>query len=292
MKNFFDKIPDFFLIEITNRCNLKCPACPWHTCMTRELHDMSFEEYKQILPKIKPYAKAVCFYVMGEPLLNPDWNQIVAVSHDAGLRTIISTNGMLLESNMDRIFESGLDHLQVALDGFEAQTHGAYRRGADFDRIVDSLTLLAQQKKARQRLTPEVTIQTLATRQNENQIDSIKCFAEKLGFGFKLKKMHYGRTDDLKKKNKPLFMPQDPELVRIPGKSYYSEGESCPEMRQMVILSNGIVVPCCVDFDGAWQIGNIFKESVEDVWFGKEHLQFVDAYESHSNPFCESCDLC
>lgn len=292
LKVFLNDFPDFYIVEITNRCNIRCPACPWHTCMTRQIHDMTFEEYRLILDKIAPYAKAVCFYVMGEPLLNPDWHRIVKITHDRGIKTIISSNGMLLKENIDKIFSSGLDYLQVAIDGKDAETHESYRIGSDYSKVMSALRIISELKKKRECLIPEVAIQTLVTKQNENQIEIIKKQMDNLGFGFKLKRMHYGRTNDLEKKNKPIFMPTKEEYVRIGGKNYYSAGIDCPEMKYMVILSNGEVVPCCVDFDAKQVIGNIFQESVSDIWTGNKHMDFINQYKSRQNTFCERCDLC
>ena len=259
--------------------------------MTRELHNMSLEEYLQILTKIRNYAKAVCFYVMGEPFLNPQWEQIVSITHDAGIRTIISSNGMLLQKNMEGIFRSKLDHIQIALDGIDAITHEAYRAGSNFDSIIEALILLSQERQKFHHSIPEVTIQTLATKLNEHQINEIRDFAHALGFKFKLKKMHYGRTEELERKNQPVFMPQDPSLVRVKGKNYYSEKIECPELQQMVILSNGVVVSCCVDYNGTYPIGNIYSQSVEEIWYGEKRNCFVEQFCSHNNQFCSNCDL-
>lgn len=291
LKTFLGNIPDFFIVEITNRCNIRCPACPWHTCMRRKIHDMTWEEYCVILEKISPYAKAVCFYVMGEPFLNPDWYRIVKLTHEQGIKTIISSNGMLLEENMEKIFASGLDHLQVAVDGNDSQTHEQYRVGSNYLKIMAALEKLSKMKDSRQCKNPEVVIQTLVTRQNENQIDEIKSIMNQLGFGFKTKKMHYGRTEIVSNKNRPLFMPSNERFVRMEGKSYYSKGIPCVEMQHMVILSNGDVVPCCIDFDASNKIGNIFSDSVMDIWTGQRRNSFIENYNYRCNSFCEKCDL-
>lgn len=292
LKTFLNNLPYFYIIEITNRCNIRCPACPWHTCMTRKIHDMTFEEYSIILEKIAPYAKIVCFYVMGEPLLNPDWYRIVKATHNRGIKTIISSNGMLLKENIDEIFSSRLDYLQVAIDGKDAETHEAYRIGSDYSKIIASLRMISEIKKKRGYTLPEVVVQTLVTKQNENQIQTIQKQMKDLGVGFKLKKMHYGRTSIVEEKNKLNFMPTKDEYIRMEGKSYYTKGVKCPEMQYMVILSNGIVVPCCVDFDAKQVMGNIFQESISDIWKGKRHQCFYERYKSKINFFCEVCDLC
>lgn len=285
------KIPGFFVVELTNRCNLRCPACPWHTCMKREIRDISLEEYRIILDKISPYAEAVCFYVMGEPFLNQHLELIISETHKRGIRTIISTNGMLLKENMPWIFEVGLDYIQVALDGFTAESHEAYRKGSDFNQIMQGLNLISVKKKEGGYTKPEIALQTLVNRYNEQEITRIEEYAQKSGFTFHTKKMHYGREKKIQEINEKQFKPSSSDYLRQVGKSYYSNGGACPELDKVVILSNGVVVACCIDYDGKTDLGNIFTQSLEQIWEGAKRKEFLKAYVERKNSFCEKCDM-
>ena len=284
-------MPDFYIIEITNKCNLKCPACPWHTCMKRELHDMTYEEFENVFNKILPYAKYICFYVMGEPFLNKNWFRFVRMAEDYGIKTIISTNGMLIKKNINSILASGLSHLQVALDGYSYETEVAYRKGADIDEIIMGLSKLQEEKRKRNLVKPYIVIQTLLNKINEHEIPDIRAYAEENGFGFKLKKMHYGRDVNTQERYRTMFEPSDENYIRTPGVNRYSLAQHCDELDKMVILSNGDVVPCCIDYDASCKIGNIFESNLTEIWMGEKRNLFVESFLKKNNCFCEKCDL-
>ena len=55
-------------LEITNVCNLKCSFC--HGTKRRKQF-IDFEDFQQILAKIKNYTNYLYFHIMGEPLMHP-----------------------------------------------------------------------------------------------------------------------------------------------------------------------------------------------------------------------------
>ena len=284
------KYPEFFVIEITNRCNITCPACPWHTCMRRSIKDMSFLEFKLIIKKILPYAKTVCLYLMGEPFLNTELKQIIEYLKSNDIRVIISSNGMLIQENIDWIINGDIDYLQIALDGYTKETHEKYRIGSNFDIIIAGLELLSSYKDTNLKNT-EIVIQTLINKYNENEIRMIENYAKSLGFTYHTKKMHYGRTEDLRIKNSSKFQPSDEKNIRRIGKSFYCLDIPCPELEKAVILSNGTVVACCLDYDGKTDFGNIFIDSFEKIWSGKKRVDFINSYHNKKNLFCNECDM-
>lgn len=60
-------------IEITNICNLNCSFCSKNS---RKKENMTLEEFKQILEKIKHRTESIYLHVTGEPLLHPNFEEI------------------------------------------------------------------------------------------------------------------------------------------------------------------------------------------------------------------------
>lgn len=281
------------LLEVVNYCNLRCPACGWHTTMTREKRKLLPEEFTRIFEQISPYAKSISFYVMGEPLLNEHLFDYILTAHNAGIRTAFSTNGMLLGEHIDDIFRSGLDYIQVALDGMDADSHERYRIGSDFSLIVENLRLLASEKKTRGSERPDIQIQTLITRQNEYQLPEFRKFADELGVGFHSKLMMFGKTEDVIDKNRPIFEPEQKKYQRLgnSGLSYYKDMTPCPQLNGMTILCNGDVVPCCYDYDGKVVLGNLVHQTWEEVVNGDAIKEFRREQKKRTASLCASCDL-
>ncbi len=61
----------------------------------------------------------------------------------------------------------------------------------------------------------------------------------------------------------------------------------------MQVLWNGLVVPCCYDFDGKMVLGDLTKETVAGVWLGRKYTKFRSIHEKgeyEKLPICNNCD--
>ena len=281
------------LLETVNYCNLRCPACPWHNTMTREKRKLSPDEFSTIFEHIYPYTKSICFYVMGEPLLNENLFGYIKTAHDAGVHTGISTNGMLLGEHIDDIFNSGLDFIQVALDGLDAQTHESYRVGSNFNAIVSGLRQMVIEREKRNCKRPEIQIQTLISRENENRLMEFQTFADELGVGFSAKKMMFGKTEDVIRRNREVFEPTQMIYRRLdnPDLQYYKDMEICPQTKNLTILCNGDVVPCCYDYDGREILGNLIRQTLPEILQGDVKRAFDTKRNLGMAKLCASCDM-
>ena len=61
-------------IEITNNCNLNCSFCIKNSRPSKFINK---DEFILIIEKVKPYTKYLYFHVLGEPLLHPQFNELV-----------------------------------------------------------------------------------------------------------------------------------------------------------------------------------------------------------------------
>ena len=62
--------------------------------------------------------------------------------------------------------------------------------------------------------------------------------------------------------------------------------------RQIAILVDGTVVPCCVDNDGDINLGNIFKESLDTILNTKNALKIKKGFEDNKciHELCKKCE--
>jgi MoaA/NifB/PqqE/SkfB family radical SAM enzyme len=85
-------------IEITQNCNLRCPACPrQHNKITGE--SMSVEKFKHILNKL-PMLRLIHIIGQGEPLLHPKIKEIVKYTKSLGIDISFTTNGAFLKKEI------------------------------------------------------------------------------------------------------------------------------------------------------------------------------------------------
>ena len=87
-------------IEITNRCNLSCSFC---SKVDKPLRNMTIDEFKIILDKIKNYTDTVYFHVKGEPFVHPNLVDFLNIAEEYNLKVNITTNGTLFPKIVDKI---------------------------------------------------------------------------------------------------------------------------------------------------------------------------------------------
>lgn len=137
-KTILKSYPRRILLELTNRCDLRCIMCGrTQSKFTPTSMRLS------ILDKIDDFlrhAEEVTLFGWGEPTVNPNFTKFVEkLSEYPNLRKYVLTNGTCLEILRDLIIEYGLDILAVSLDGATAKTNDSIRRGSSFECIVRNL---------------------------------------------------------------------------------------------------------------------------------------------------------
>ncbi|MBW2122970.1 MAG: radical SAM protein, partial [Deltaproteobacteria bacterium] len=138
------------VIEVSNRCNLRC-----RTCTDRPLNGpiIQPEAFEGILKKVSSPddIELVRFVGAGETLLVPYFDEMVARATKAFQDTEVNffTNGMLLEH---RLVESLLRrnvraYITLSMDAATPHVFEYIRRGASFDRILKNIENIGKLKE-------------------------------------------------------------------------------------------------------------------------------------------------
>lgn len=101
-------------VEITNVCNLACSFCPG---TRRPAGYMRPEDFRLLAEKLRGHTAYLYLHVMGEPLLHPQLEEILAIARQLGFRVCITTNGTLLPRRGRAL--AGVHKVSVSLHSFE-----------------------------------------------------------------------------------------------------------------------------------------------------------------------------
>lgn len=104
--------------NITRECNLKCVHCYNDSGAGRKCNDASTPEAKAVLDDIAAYGVPSILFSGGEPLMRPDLFELMEYAAGVGLRTVISTNGTLIDEDAaKRVKDLGVSYVGISLDG-------------------------------------------------------------------------------------------------------------------------------------------------------------------------------
>ena len=137
----------WFHIRLLEKCNLNCVSCYARDHDRNQM--LSFSEFRDILETIKQVQKpdhkmSVIYLSGGEPLLHPQFLDILKYSFTKFDRISILTNGLLVKKYINDLmpYQEKLC-VQVSLDGDE-ETNDTIRGKGVYQKVVEALHLLQE----------------------------------------------------------------------------------------------------------------------------------------------------
>jgi len=116
----------------TKACNLRCIHCYYTAHPGPDPDELTTAEAKAFIDDLADFGVPVLLFSGGEPLLRDDLFELGAYAVERGIRTVISTNGTLIDRTVARrIKEAGFSYVGISLDGI-GETNDRFRgaRGA------------------------------------------------------------------------------------------------------------------------------------------------------------------
>jgi len=203
---------------------------------------------------------------------------MVRHAHDKGIYTITSTNGHFLnDENARQTVESGLDRLIISVDGTTQEVYESYRKEGNLAVVLEGARNVARWKRELKSATPHLIFQFLVVRPNEHQIPAIYQLAEEAGMDEV--KLKTAQIYDYK--NGHPLIPHQKKYARYQKQadgSFRVKNEllnHCWKLwHSCVITWDGKVVPCCFDKDASFQLGDLKKTNMRELWHSTEYKSF------------------
>ncbi len=119
--------------EVTSRCNLNCIHCS-SAAGNKNKNELNLDEALGIIDQLYDIGITTIKFSGGEPLLRPNFKQIMEYAQIKDFNTILFTNGLLL--NKEILKELLVDYVQVGLDTINARFYGRYRGKNHLDDVL------------------------------------------------------------------------------------------------------------------------------------------------------------
>ncbi|MDY6974567.1 MAG: radical SAM protein [Thermodesulfobacteriota bacterium] len=287
--HFVAPFPIHLDIEATNACNLKCVMCPRPEMVESgtfwKIQMFDLDTYKRIIQEGVEYGLcSVKYNFMGEPTLNPNLIQMIEYAKQAGVIDVMfNTNATLLDENLSRqLIISGLDKLFFSFDSPYRDRYNAIRVGADFDRVLHNIIRFMVIRDEMGSITPFTRASMVLMKENEEDWTAFRELLEPIVDA--VASVDYLDQGGL----------NNPERTVVPLGARKGRF-CCPQLWQrMVVHPDGVVTICCIDALRVMNMGNIFHESIRDIWLSDTYEELRD---KHINgriddiPLCAGCAL-
>ena len=257
-------------LEITNSCNLNCDFCIKNS---RKIKYIDTKEYQYIINKIKNNTKEIYMHVLGEPLMHKDINYFIDYAYNNKLLVNITTNGYLINRIKDN---HHIHRLNISLHSFNE------RYKVDIDDYLNNIFSVIDNLRDKTFVTLRLWINNKNTNYMLKYInDRYHINIDKLENNIKIK-----ITNNLIIDTFHVFIW--PDL----NNNYYNECGTCKGLIDHIgILSDGTVIPCCLDSKGIINLGNIYKDNIDDILKGNRAKNMIDGFKKN-NKYEELCKHC
>jgi uncharacterized radical SAM superfamily Fe-S cluster-containing enzyme len=167
------------IIDVTNRCNLRCPVCFANAAASGIVYEPTQEEIRTMLENLRrndPVPAAALQFSGGEPTVRKDLPDLVRMAKDLGFRHVeVNTNGVVLSQSVDfckALAHAGVSTIYLQFDGLTSEVY-SFTRGKDLLEV--KMKALENCRKAG--LDSIVLVVTLIKGVNDHQIGDIIKFA-------------------------------------------------------------------------------------------------------------------
>lgn len=268
-------------LELSTICNLKCKMCYTTTTSYKTGIDsglMDFKLFKKIIDEIKGKVHAIRLSLRGEPTLHPRFIDCIKYAKDSGIEEISTlTNGSMLTSNFfKKVMDAGIDWITISVDGLNS-TYESIRKPLKFKDMLKKIKEIKALKEKHKRVKPVIKIQAVwpAIRENvEKFYNTFAPYVDLIAFNPLIDYLGNDKSEDI----------------------IYEEGFICPQPYQrLVIASNGRALMCANDEEGVSVVGDARRQTIHDIWHGKELNRIRHMHERQNRffdiPACKKCYL-
>lgn len=275
-------------IEITNVCGLACSFC---SPKDQPTQTMSLHFFESILLQLQEYTRDIALHVMGDPMVLSNLDDYLNVAHRLGFSVMITTSGFYLdEPRRAMLFHPCIKQVNVSLNSFNKNSVSR-----SFEAYMENILALCDEKLRQPR---EFFINLRLW--NLDEACSEEAFNEQL---FILLEKHFaleagfvrssisGERQSLRVASKILLhfdrYFQWPSLQNEISGDGYCHGLS----KQIAILADGRVVPCCLDSEGVIELGNLHVTNLGKILTSERACAILTGFkDGHAvEELCQKC---
>lgn len=308
-----NKTPENLIVHLslTNACNFLCTICPsMREDKKYARPKMTSALLENVLGEVLPRCSTMILggNSLGEVTTHKEFTRFTddGFNRDGRIKMRLTTNGYRLGELAEQIAEKFI-FVSVSFDGATASTYEAIRK-YPYDKIVANIRRLTSEREKRGTAL-KVGLGMTLLYDNLHELPALVELAADMGVDmvagsyfipnfaserYQCLYYHQKYANEVAEKAAERARELDVEFrmprFRMPGQKLSKEElrpvhATCTLPETMVNISEtGIVTPCCAN---PTIMGDLSKQSFEEVWNGKKYLRFRE--DVGSNPFCRLC---
>ena len=240
---------------------------------------MDETEFSSLLPKLRPYTDFLYFHLMGEPLLHPHLERFLELADHARFRVILTTNGTLIAKQQDILLRSqGLHKVNISLHAPEANNTPIC-----FEEYLNACFAFGKAAEGNCIVVYRLWNQGGSDTRNPEILSTLESHFPK---PWKKNSRGYTLGNRVFLEYGDKFDWPDLSAPEQSGKVF------CYGLRDQIgVLCDGTVVPCCLDHEGDVPLGNLHRQTMEEILNSPRAQAICQGFQSGNAPeeLCRKC---
>ncbi len=251
---------------------------------------MELALFENIIGQVAPISELVALHLMGDPLVHPQLQQMLDICHNANVKVFLVTNGVLLKPDKFALL------LHPCLYQVSFSLHSYFDNHPDCDgkqylERIFSYTERALQERCDLYVNFRLWNLQQPSEGETGNTNLLHQVAERFGFDVPTE-LDVCQKKSFNVKNR-LYMHFDTEFVwpslelPILGTSGTCHGLGS----HFGILTDGTVVPCCLDKEAAIPLGDIGQTSILEILSAAKAQAMLRGFKQHRlvEDLCQRC---
>lgn len=273
--------PKSLSIETFLGCNARCTMCSvseWK----RKHGQMDMDLFNNIIDQVKDFKEEIfqfALFLDGEPLLDDKLHERIDISKKNYIKNVgFTTNGFLFNKNdrIKNILESNPDWIVVSFDSLIKEHYEKIRVRLNYERTLDNIHELIKQRNLKNKKT------TICIRYIEQQINKSQ-FKEYFDYFSKILNNELDEIHFAKEHNWGI------------GEAQNIGTSKCHFIyNRFVIMKDGSVPLCCIDFNAEELMGNVKDESILNIFNSEKWNNYRNIHSANNRKkikICENCNI-
>jgi radical SAM protein with 4Fe4S-binding SPASM domain len=275
-------------VEVTNVCGLSCTFCPPKTQPTLT---MAPDTFRKVLRELKPYTDEVALHLMGDPMVLSNLREDLDTASEEGMRVMITTSGFYLdESRRAVLFHPSVRQVNISLNSFNKNSVSR-----SFEAYIEPILAFCTEKLARGgEFFINLRLWNLDEAQSDGEFN--RMVFELLEQRFSLANGSIAASSGGERGSvrlAPKILLHFDRYFEWPSLSAPVHGDGyCHGLSgQIGVLSDGRVVPCCLDAEGIMELGNLTETNLDKILSSKRSSAIIRGFGERRavEELCQKC---